>query len=291
MTNYLQYFLSPSMALGFAAVCVLAGATTYLLRARLGTALRRVAYFAVLVSAGVILLVTILREAPHGACLTCLAHWPIDRFLTGQLGVDVALNIALFIPLGLSATLLWKTPVRVIAAAALLSLTIELLQAVTGIGANDLMDLAANTLGATIGAGTATLALIIRDWWTTRRLPSARLAKLTAATLALAAATAGLSVGGANAIQTTADQDLHRLFGNTTVHDYSIHEQEWSPSLHAFWQTHGMPTNDGYNDADIALQRFTWTFYWTTRCVTARWDSSGFSTERGQGAQCSAPLH
>lgn len=291
MTNYLQYFLSPGMAFGLAAICVLAAGTTYLFRSRLGTTLRRVAFFAVLVSAGGILQATVLREAPHGVCLTCLAQWPTDRFLTGQLGTDVALNIALFIPLGLSATLLWQTPVRVIAAAALLSLAIELFQAVTGIGANDLMDLAANTLGATIGAGTATLTLIIRNWWTTRRLPAARLAKLTAATLTLAAAAAALSVGGANAIQTTADQDLHRLFGNTTVHDYTIHEQEWSPRLHAFWQTHGMPTNDGYSNTDIALQRFTWTFYWTTRCVTARWDSTGFSTERGQGAQCSARLH
>lgn len=291
MTNYLQYFLSPGMAMGFAAICLVAGATTFLLRARLGATRRRMVFFAVLVSVGGTLLATILREAPHGACLPCLTHWPIDRFLTGKLGTDVTLNIALFTPLGLFATLLWKTPVRVIAAAAVLSLTIEVLQAVTGTGANDLMDVAANTLGATIGAGVATLTMIVRDWWAQRRPPVARLAKLAAATLALAMASAALSIGGANAIQTAADQDLHRLFDNTTVHDYTVHEQEWGPKLHTFWQEHGMPTNDGYNDADQALQRFTWVFYWTTRCVTARWNSAGFSTEQGQGAQCAARLH
>ncbi|MFT4110099.1 VanZ family protein [Propionicimonas sp.] len=290
MSNYFSIFLTPNLAINGAIILVVAIGLTTALRRRLGTVHRRLLFLLATVSLGGIVQVTLLRDPPNAACWECLTQWPLDRLISGQLGTDTALNIALFLPLGLFATLLWKAPFRVTGAAALLSLVIEIIQPLLGVGANDLADIAANTLGALLGAGLATTALLIRDAITSRQLDGRRLAKL-AVTIAVTVGLAlGISIGGADTIQASGARQLEAMFAGTTVGDYTRDQQTWGPKLEAFWKTNRTPTNDGYSDSHVALQRFTWTFYWTTRCVTAHWDTHGFTTELGSDSQCTQRL-
>jgi hypothetical protein len=290
MTNYLGYFVTPSAAISAVIILAVALGLTLAIRGRLETASRRVVFFLAAVSFGGILQMTILREPPSGACLDCLSYWPRDRLLSGQLGLDTALNIALFVPLGLFATLLWKAPFRVTGVAAVVSLAIEITQPLLGSGANDLADIAANTLGAFLGAGLATTILLIRDTITTKHLDVSRLVKLAVAITVTISLAIGLSVGGANAIQASGAQQLNTMFAGTTLTDYTREEAAWAPKIAAFWKANRTPASDAYGDSQVALQRFTWTFYWTTRCVTARWDKDGFTTEFGSGNQCTDRL-
>jgi hypothetical protein len=66
-------------------------------------------------------------------------------------------NIALFLPLGLLATLLWRRPLLVVASCSGLSFLLEAWQAVIGRG-GDAIDVAHNTVGAALGVGLAYLA-------------------------------------------------------------------------------------------------------------------------------------
>lgn len=290
MSSYLSSFLTPSLALNGPIIVAAGLGLTTALRTRLGNVSRRVLFFLTATSLGGILQATLLREPPIRPCLDCLTRWPLNRLISGQLGLDTALNIALFVPLGLFATLLWKTPFRITGTATLISLAIEATQPLLGNGANDLADIAANTLGAFLGAGLAATILLIRDTITNRRLDVRRLAKLTVAITITAGLALGISIGGANAIQTSGAQQLSTMFAGTTLADYKRDERVWAPKLEAFWKANRTPTNDAYSNNHDALQRFTWTFYWTTRCVTAHWDTHGFITELGNGSQCTKRL-
>jgi hypothetical protein len=286
MGSIASYFLTPSLVVGGVVVLVLAGVGTWALRARLGRVGRRVFFFGVVVAAGGVMLATLLREPPLGPCLECLTRWGVERFHSGRLGLDVALNIALFVPLGLFATLLWKAPFRVTGAAALFSLAVEVVQPLLGVGANDLVDLAANSLGAFVGAGAASLVLLVRDWVVTKRLPGRRAVKFAVALVVTVGALLGVSVGGANAIQASAAAQLDGLFAGTTLADRNRDERDWTAEITEFWEANRMPVGDAHADDQVVLQRFTWTYYWATRCVTARWDPAGFSAILGSGGQC-----
>lgn len=290
MSNYIEYFLSRSLAINGAIILVVVVGLTLALRHRLPTVPRRLLFLLATLSLGGILQVTLLRDPPSVACVDCLTRWPLGRLISGQLGMDTVLNIALFVPLGLFASLLWKAPFRVTGAAALLSLVIELIQPLLGVGANDLADIAANTLGALLGAGLGTAILLIRDTLVSRHLDLRRLAKLAITIIITVGLALGLSIGGANTIQASGSEQLDTMFAGTTLADYKRDEQAWAAKLEAFWKENRTPTNDAYSNNNVALQRFTWTFYWTTRCVTARWDKHGFTTETGDGSQCARRL-
>jgi len=93
---------------------------------------------------------------PHKAIL----RWPWDEYRPSQsYAVDIALNIAGFVPLGfLLSTFLWTStrcqrPVlTAILIGALLSLTIELLQAYIPQRSSGMTDIFTNTLGTAFGA-------------------------------------------------------------------------------------------------------------------------------------------
>ena len=91
---------------------------------------------------------------------------PAD-LVSGFAGSDEKLaNIGLFLPPALIATLLWRRPLTITAAAALLSYLIECWQAVIGRG-GDAVDVLHNTVGALAGAalGMALLAHGLFDRW------------------------------------------------------------------------------------------------------------------------------
>lgn len=298
MDNYLVHFLSPTLVWsGGLAVLVAAGAT-WVARRRLGSRPRQMLFFAVVVSLGVILSVTLLREPPHGLCWRCLAEpavwgdWGLQRLIDGTLSTEVRLNLALFVPLGLTATLLWRAPFRVTGAAVLLSVVIELIQPLLGFGANDLLDVASNSLGAFLGAGVAVLVRLIWDTATTRRFDGRRWAKLIAAVAITAGIVLGGSAWGASSRQLAGARQLEEMFAGTTLADYRRdRDSAWLSKREAFWRANRMPFSDSYVDETLALDRYTWDFYLATRCVTAHWDAHSFTTTLAAGRQCTEPLH
>lgn len=161
-----------------------------------------------------------------------------------------------------------------------------MIQPLIGIGGNDLTDLTANTFGAFLGAGMATTILLGRDAITEHRIDQRRLGKLATTSVVTIGLALSLSIGGARAIQSTDSSRLEAMFSGTTLADYKKNEEAWGRKIQASLRAERMPTVDSYSNDTVAVQRFTWTFYWTTRCTIARWDAHGFTTHASSGSQC-----
>lgn len=122
--------------------------------------------------AAVTFFVTLLRSEPNEFAAR---QWNLQLFLawreayqrfTLQIWLNVLLNIALFVPLGVLLPLLWK-PFRkwyaALGAGFGVSLLIELTQLFTGRGMCDVDDLFTNTLGAMLGWCAAMFVLALRQ--------------------------------------------------------------------------------------------------------------------------------
>ena len=189
--SYLFYLLQRGMrfAVPAALICGLILAVCYAVCRRQG---RRFpwgkAVCAVLLVgwAVVTVFVTLLRSEPNEfAARQCnlqlfLAWREAYQRFTLQIWLNVLLNIALFVPLGVLLPLLWK-PFRkwyaALGAGFGVSLLIELAQLFTGSGMCDVDDLFTNTLGAMLGWCAAMLVLALhqknRTWPRYCALPAA----------------------------------------------------------------------------------------------------------------------
>nr|WP_300146640.1 VanZ family protein [Propionicimonas sp.] len=290
MSSYIAYFTGPR-TLGWSLVMVLAAAVgMWLLRDR-WSGRKRLLGFLLLASIGLVVVVTLLREPPQGTCWTCFGEWGLGRIRAGQVGTDVALNIVLFVPPTFFATLLWPAPLRVTGIAALCSLAIEVTQPLIGVGANDAMDLLANTAGALIGAGAATAVRLLRDLLVDRRVSLARVAKLAVGVAVAAAVGVGGPAWVASARQAAATGRLEQLFAGTTLADFERHrDTTWDAELADLARESGRPTVIGYRGETKALERYTWQVYFAVRCVIAEWTPDGFTTVQLSGGACTNPL-
>ena len=122
--------------------------------------------------AAVTVFVTLLRSEPNEfAARQCnlqlfLAWREAYQRFTLQIWLNVLLNIALFVPLGVLLPLLWKPFRKWYAAPGAgfgVSLLIELTQLFTGSGMCDVDDLFTNTLGAMLGWCAALLVLALHQ--------------------------------------------------------------------------------------------------------------------------------
>lgn len=291
MSNYLAVFLAPRMLLGLVVVLGAAAVLTWWRRERY-PGWRRVGFFGFCATAGVVVLATLWREPAQGSCPACLADWHVEKLITGAFGTDVALNIALFVPPVLLATLLWRNPVRATVAAAAGSLAIEIIQPLIEVGANDAVDLLANTIGAAIGAIGGALILTITDLAAGCRVGPARLVRLAAAALAAGAILAGYPAWVAGSKQTSAAAQLDAMFAGTTLADYKANrDTTWGAKLHHFTVTNGPLTAMGYRTDQVARERFTWTLYFTSRCVIAEWAPTSYTTVQQSGQDCTNDFH
>lgn len=292
MGNVIAYFLQPQVLVRGAVVVLVAVACTWLLRRRLGGRGRAVLFLAFLLSAGLVVLVTLLREPTFTFCPSCAGEWwGVDKVLAGAVGTDVMLNVVLFVPPVFLATLLWRAPWRTAGIAAVVSLVIEVLQPVIGVGANDWMDLLVNTVGALIGAGLGALALWVRDAIVDRRVEVGRTVRLA---VSLAAGVA-LFVGGpawlASDRQVLGVKLMMGNFAGTTLADYQANrDTSWGPKVTVFWEETGRPTMSSRRDDTIARERATWNIYFAVRCVIGEWTPTGFTTITDSGTACTAPL-
>ncbi len=291
VSNYLSAFLAPRLLVGAVLVLLVAAGLTWVLRRWLDGPRARLAWFLFVVSLGVVVLTTLLRESPTGPCVACLGEWRLAKVLAGAAGTDVLLNVALFMLPAFLATLLWRAPLLVTGAGLLVSLVIEIAQPLLGVGANDAMDLIANTAGAAIGAGAAAVVLVISDGLRDRRLDARRTVRLG---LSLAVCTAVL-VGGpawmATARQSAVANQLQRDFAGTTLADYrSRRDVSWDAKLIQLATDIGNPTVVVRRDDTIARERYSWSFYLAVRCVIAEWTPSGFTAIRLDGTACTQTL-
>lgn len=291
VSNYLSVFLAPRMLVGAGVVLVLAAGLIWALRRRFARLGARLVLFLFAFSAGVVVLATLLREPPTRPCLACLGDWQLAKLLAGSAGTDVLLNVALFVPPAFVATLMWRAPWRVTGAGFLVSLAIEVVQPLLGVGANDAIDLLANTAGASIGAGAAAIVLLIADTLRGRRLDTHRTVRIA---LSVAAGTAVL-LGGpawvATAKESAATDQLQRYFADTTLADYKAHrDATWDSKLTQVATESDHPSVISRRDDTVARERYSWSIYFAVRCVIAEWTPSGSTTIQLNGTACTQPL-
>ncbi|MGC3955915.1 MAG: VanZ family protein [Propionicimonas sp.] len=251
---------------------------------------RPLLWFGFLVSLGLVLVVTLLREPWSGACWQCLAQWQPERVLAGRVGSEVWLNVVLFLPVACFATLLWRAPWRTAGAALLLSLTVELVQPLVGVGVNDLMDLVANTSGALIGAAAGAVVLLVGDALGRRRIGLGRIARVVLSIGLGAAVLVGGPAWAASTRQSDAVERLDQFFAGTTLADYQANHDAWDDRLFEVYRDTGGPTMVTRNTDEVARTRFTWNIYFAVRCVVAEWRPDGFAAVPGTGSTCTAPL-
>lgn len=142
-----------------------------------------------------------------------------------------SLNVALFVPTGLIWSAITQRPLAVAVALAGSSFAIESLQGLTGLGASDISDLAANTLGGVIGA--LLIALVLK--FSPRLIPNTRLHDTgvdvdddlrfdpawVAGALLVTALAVGLGFAGVQAVlssrQAALRSELEEVFSDMTI--------------------------------------------------------------------------
>ncbi|MDR1431189.1 MAG: VanZ family protein [Propionibacteriaceae bacterium] len=276
MGNYLSVFANPRMIAILGVIVLLAAGGAILLRNRLGGKMRQLLFFLFAVSGGGVLLATLFRENARGWFWYTFFTWNFDNIVNGRMGGDSILNIFLFVPLCLTATLLWRHPFRIAGLAVVLSAAIECVQGVTGIGHNDPTDILMNSLGAFIGSWIGWVAALIGERVSGGRWDMRALARAAVSGLAAAAVCLGGSWVGVVARQSALSSALEARFANTALRDY----QSWEAAgtLDSKWQAVGPWPADAFSDDQEALVKYPARFFFVSGCVIAKWDANGFST-------------
>jgi VanZ family protein len=131
----------------------------------------RVAVIATGLSIAAVLALTL--PPAGGWHLLATAHWDSslavsalhptrDALRAWHAGTDGLLNVALYVPLGLAATVATRRPLCSLVSAVTLSTAIELYQAGTGLRVGSAADVVSNGLGALLGAGLGAVVLAAR---------------------------------------------------------------------------------------------------------------------------------
>lgn len=267
----------------------------------------RFAVFGACVSLALIVSVTLLRGLsalvvgvvaggePAGAGLPGSPFdWSADGWsrLTydGLSSTQNLLNLLLFVPAGLFVYLLVKRPFPVIAGLVGLSLTIELMQAITKIGAADVADLATNSAGAVLGV----LGGVLTSWLVPHVVGNPRPTRQRMVTAAAAVTVViGVLVAGtftaAHARQQALERRLLHRFDGTSL----AYIEAWARADNAnveFFTVDGVRI-DGVRYADRAtVVRYPASFLGVRRCVFVEWRPSGVRIRPGTGARCSQLL-
>ncbi|MHC5903949.1 VanZ family protein [Streptomyces sp. S6] len=235
--------------------------------------------FAAYVSVGLILSVTLFREGELAFSPRGLLHWSSSGWRRVSYDpfsdTEVLLNTALFVPAGLVWTLLTGRPVRVLAALSGLSLLIECVQAVTGLGANDVADLLANSAGAVLGvvAGKA----VRRP----RRPKRVMLAAVAGATLLV-----GSLFVGANHRQASLERELSDRFTGTDLATYTTWEADDRLYDQVFHAASVLADGARHRGGDDVQVRYPASFFGLSRCVFVEWTRDGATVRRGAGEEC-----
>jgi hypothetical protein len=177
----------------------------------------------------------------------------------------------------------------VLAALGALSVVVEVVQGVTGLGANDVADIVANVVGAAVGTMAAVVMGWLADAVAGRAVETRRWANRGSAVLAVAVAATVLPGLGASQRQGVIADEAHRHFAATSLSDIERWNQH-DDLMNRVWRGVLSVDADGFSLADgSATARYPASFLSQRRCVFVRWDAAGASAERGTGRVCEQP--
>lgn len=244
-------------------------------------------WFVGVASIALILAVTLFRgEVRVGFDLGRLAEWSSDGYSAlsrDPLGSSqFVLNVALFVPAGLAWV--WLTGRAAATWVALVggSLLVECVQALTGVGANDLGDLVANSAGAFLGVGIGVVAAAVAS--ARRREISARRRIEVVGGLALVALV--VSIGwfvGASRRQAHVRSVVEERFGD--VDWVSINESIDSDFDSVLGAVDGVRA-DGSATSDRVELRYPATFFSLPRCVFVVWTPQSMEIRNASSGEC-----
>lgn len=195
------------------------------------------------------------------------------------------LNAILFAPAGAAWTVLWRSGRRAVTAAVVASVVIECAQAVLGVGAADVADVAANSVGAALGAGLAVLVgRGVGGQIDRRTIVFVTLAVLTPGTVGFT-----IAERGAAQRQRTIERELVAELTTTTRSDVDAMLSDPVAAERLFSRISVRP--DGVSRMPTAIElRYPATFLGLHRCVTITWLAAGPVVERHSGSPCTDPL-
>lgn len=287
MIHSIQVLATHTTVVGLVVLVMGAGAAAWWLRRSGRTDRPYLLVFAALASLAVIVAVTLIRDRPTfnpGQLL----HWSASgwqRISYDPLGnTENILNGVLFIPAGLTWTLLLHRPLRVLIGLMGLSLLVECLQAVISAGANDVADLITNSVGAGLGvvAGAGLLWLRSGGEARSRRW---QLGWTAVAVVVGLVAVAVLLQAGAAYRQSALERELAGRFTGTSLEQYQQWEAEDRLQQEVFGVSSTFP--DGALHLDHAVRlRYPASFFGLRRCVFVEWRPGTVRTTRGSGAEC-----
>ncbi|MDK1474681.1 VanZ family protein [Streptomyces sp. 549] len=247
--------------------------------------------FAALASVGLILSVALFRGGGLAFAPQALLHWSTSGWQRISYdpfsSTEVLLNVALFVPAGLFWTLLTGRALRVLAAMAGLSFLVECLQGVTGLGANDVADLFANSAGGALGVLAGSLLLRLRRPTDAAPRFSRRQTVLAAGSAAgLVVAVVAGTYFGAQLRQASLEQELHDRFAGTSLETYSAWEADDVLYDEVFDAVSVLADGTRYLDDDVRV-RYPASFFGLPRCVFVDWTPGDVAVHRGSGKECS----
>jgi glycopeptide antibiotics resistance protein len=249
------------------------------------------ALFASLGSICLIVAVTLLRDGwPQQFSANGLTDWSsagFDRLRSDPFGSSqFILNLVLFIPAGVAWTWMTKRPAVVAPALIGGSILIEAVQAITGLGAPDVADLVANSIGALVGVGSATLvALATRQQRTERRLSPRKRAIVAAAVVGVGSVTVILVLVGADRHQRTLRHELQTAFAGTTKADIDRWNADSTMLTEVFDAVSVFADGTQYAPDEVEV-RYPASFFGLHRCVFVIWTPATVRFELGSGDAC-----
>ena len=239
-----------------------------------------------------ILAVTLLRDGlPSAIALSRITDWSsdgLDRLSRDPFASSqFLLNVLLFVPAGLGWTWFTRRPLKVLAGLIALTVVIECIQAVTGVGAPDVADLVANSLGAAVGVCIVSLGEAVfrpkgsdRQKWSKQSKALAGLAGVVCLGLMIA----GLFIGASHRQRTVADHLRHRFAGTTKDDTDPLLADPGSAEQ--LFSAISVRSDGQHLTGESLVLRWPATFFSLHRCVFVTWTKTSVTFDKGSGDEC-----
>lgn len=274
---------------------------------RAATARGPVAWFSGFASIAGCVSLTLARDGPPqrfrpGEVLAwTVSGW--DRLVDGALvaSSQFILNAALFVPAGVVWTWLIARPLRTLAGLVGLAMAIESLQSVTGVGAADVADVAANSIGAALGVGGAAIAMLAleRTGRSTSASANPRRQAFVAAGVVVVLITGWTALlAGADRRQARIHNELEQVFSDTSYEDIAtvllgdpddsdrfVVDPRFTDSEQIFGAISVRADGVRHSDQQIEV-RWPAVFFGFRRCVYVIWSPMGLRLRDLSGEAC-----
>lgn len=248
------------------------------------------ALFASLASICLIVAVTLLRSGwPQQFSVGRLTDWSttgLERLRSDPFGSSqFILNVVLFVPAGVAWTWMTRRPAMVAAAVVGVSILIESIQAITGLGTPDVADLLANGIGALVGVGAATLLARATRHRAEGTLSPRRQAMVAAGLLGFGAVALTLVLVGADRHQQSLRHELQTAFAGTTKADIDMWNADGTMLQEVFDAVSVFADGTQYSPDAVKVRYPAW-FFGLHRCVFVIWSPTSVRFELGSGDAC-----